>query len=317
MRRCKKNVISFGLAVFVCLVALAPTVSASELALKAKVDSLFPIASSGVVMYRDLVEPAMDSIAALGAEAAPILIDKFTTKSARERHTIKNILKRIGKPAVPHLVRALSFSDGLVVQRVCWTLGEIADSSSVEPLMAVTDHGRWQVRDEALGALGDIGDSRASEVMLRAYDDPVGQVRKSASVATGKIALLEAVPMLVNMLGDEFYGARMSAMEALLKLDTPTVVTALTDSLGSANAFVGNLGCQILGRLGTDQAVEALLSQVSSEDPLRRAHAATAMIEADPQDNCGYREAILANEKDRLVLLKIKSAIISAKDDSR
>ena len=317
MIRSRSNVILSIATVFVLLITSAPVLGAPNTTLQAVVDSLFPIASSGEVMYRDLVEPAIDSIAALGADVAPILIDKFTTKSARERHTIKNILKRIGKPAVPHLTQALRHPDGLIVSRVCWTLGEIADSSAVGPLMDVTGHRRWQVRDEALGALGDIGDSQAADVMLFAFTDTVGQVRKAASVAAGKIKLAEAIELLVHTLGDEFYGARMSSVEALLKLDTAAVIKAIADSMGSVNPLVVNLGCLILGELGTDEAVEVLMSQVTSDDPARRAHAAVAIVKADPLDNCSYREAILANETDRLVLLKIKSAIYSTENEQR
>ncbi|MCK4460786.1 MAG: HEAT repeat domain-containing protein, partial [candidate division Zixibacteria bacterium] len=102
-----------------------------------KFDSLFIIASSGGVQFREMVEPAKDSIAAMGEDVVPWLIDKFTTKSARDRWTIIHVLKRIGSPAVPYLVRALKRSDGLVVQRVCWALGDIADSAAVDPLVEV------------------------------------------------------------------------------------------------------------------------------------------------------------------------------------
>ncbi|MGD8605242.1 MAG: hypothetical protein PVF49_11795, partial [Anaerolineales bacterium] len=41
--------------------------------LEKKLDSLFIIASSGEVRYRDMNEPAMDSIAAYGVDAVPFL----------------------------------------------------------------------------------------------------------------------------------------------------------------------------------------------------------------------------------------------------
>ncbi|MEW6411830.1 MAG: HEAT repeat domain-containing protein [Candidatus Zixiibacteriota bacterium] len=277
--------------------------------LKKKVDELFVKASSGEVMFRDMVEPAKDSIAAMGADAVPFLVEKFTTKSARERTTIIEILKKIGSPAVPYLIRSLKNPDYLIVQRVCAALGDIRDSSAVEPLMQVTSHKEWQVREQALGALGNIASSGAADPIVFSLEDSIGLVRKAAVVAAGKTGLSEAIRPLVHMLGDDFYGARLSAADALLRLDTTLVVEVLADSMISPNSFVGNLGCYVLGQIGSDDAIEVLMRQTRSEDPSRRAHAAVAIIKADPDDNCGYRGRILENETDRLTLLKIKSAI--------
>ncbi len=299
-----------------CLLLLVMTYShaAADTELNRKVDSLFVIASSGEVKYRDMVEPAKDSIAAIGADAVPILVDKFTTKSARERWTIIKILEKIGSPAVPYLVTALKRPNGLVVQRVCWALGDIADTAAVDPLIGVACHSRWQVRDQAVGALGKIGDRRADEAAVVALRDPIGQVRKAAVVSCGKLTVEGSIEQLVHILGDEFYGARLAAAEALLKMDTGKVMAALADSIESENGFVGDLGCYILGQFGTDEAIELLMTQTESPDTDRRGHAATAIIKADPQDNCGYHQLLIDRETDRLNRLKIESARSSAQD---
>ena len=272
------------------------------------------IASSAELIVRDQVEPAKDSIAAIGVDAVPILVDKLDTQSARERLTVIHILKRIGSPAVPHLVRSLKNPDGLIVQRVCWALGDISDSAAVDPLIEVTVHRRWQVREQALGALGDIGVSRSYDAVLAGFDDPIGQVRKAAVVAAGKIGSAQAARSLVQMMGDQFYGARLSAVKSLLMLDTTVVLSAIAESLETGNTMVGNLGCRVLSEIGTDPAIELLLNQTLSDNPQRRAHAAVALIKADPLDNCGYRQRILDRETDRLVRLKIESAIYSAEN---
>ena len=186
MSRKASNVISvIGLTALIVLLSATPV--SSQSALKRKIDSFFKVASSAELKVRDQVEPAKDSIAAIGADAVPILVDKLDTKSARERMVVIQILKRIGSPAVPHLVRSLKNPDGLIVQRVCWALGDIGDSSAVDPLIEVTAHRRWQVRDEDFGALGDIGVMRSYDAVLVGFDDPIGQVRKAAVVAVGKI----------------------------------------------------------------------------------------------------------------------------------
>ena len=285
---------------------------AAETSLQQKLDSLFIIASSGEVMFRDMVQPAIDSIAAMGAPVVPLLADKFITKSARERHTIRSIIMKIGGAAVPSLVSALARTDHHVVEGVCWVLGDVGDSTAIQPLTGMVGNGRWQTRDQAIGALGKIGDIRIAATIDAALTDSIGQVRKSAVVACGKLGLNQSVPAMVHLMGDEFYGARMSAMEGLLKLDTTLVVSTVIDSIDSDSRLVGNLGCRVLGLCGTDRALEVLANQARSMDPDRRAHAAVAIVAFDPADQYGFHRYLLEREEDPRVLMKIESAVYSA-----
>ena len=305
-----KCMIALPLLVLISAMTVVPVFGqAQETVLQRELDSLFVIASSGELRFREMVEPAIEKIAGLGAPVVPLLIDKFTTKSARERLTIINILKKIGLDAVPDLVAALDRTNGLVVQRVCWALGDIGDTSATVHLIRSYGHGRWQVRDQAIGALGKTGDMRAEEVILEALADSIGQVRKAAAVAAGKLKITSAVDLLITRLGDSFYGARMSAVAALLALDTITVVSRLGDSFNSESKLVGDLACYVLGQLGNDEAMEILLGQVRSPNVNRRTHAALAIIAADPYDNCGYHRFFLEQESDRLARIKISSAL--------
>ncbi|MEA3296568.1 MAG: HEAT repeat domain-containing protein, partial [candidate division Zixibacteria bacterium] len=248
----------------------------AQTVLEQKFDSLFVIASSGEVRFRDAVEPAKDSIAAMGEKTLPLLIEKFVTKSAREKWTIIDIIKKIGAPSVPSLVEALNRSEGLLVQRVCLVLGDVGDSAAVNPLIAVCIHRRWQVRDQAVSALGKIGDNHADDAVIAALSDSIGQVRKAAVVSCGKLGIERAVEKLVHMLGDDFYGARLSAVKSLLLMDTALVTRTLADSINSTVPFAGNLACSILAKYGTEEAYDILLIQTESPDADRRAHAGVA-----------------------------------------
>ncbi len=285
----------------------------AQSSLKKQVDSLFVIASSGELKYRDLVKPTIEELANLGKDIVPILVDKLDTKSARERLTIVNIFKKIGSDAVPYLITSLKNPNGLIVQRVCWALGDIKDSSAVDALIAVSSHSRWQVRDQAVGALGDIADNKADDIILMSFDDTIGQVRKAAAVSSGKMHILESVSPLIHQLGDEFYGARMSAAEALLKLDSSYVSESLGDSLNSENSFVRSLGCSILGKIATDQAIDILYQTFLNSSGDLKLYTALALIEADSSNLCGYQHMITTSDFDRLSFLKIQSAIQTAK----
>jgi len=282
-----------------------------------KIDSLFVIASSGEVKYRDMVEPATEAIVNIGVPAVPTLIDKLNTKSARDRMTIINILTKIGSPAVPKLVEALGRPDWLVVQRVCWALGDIKDSGAVESLKQVAHHPNWQVREYSVRALGLIGIARGLPTVINAFNDSLGPVRKAAAYAASGIKKSEVIPKLVGALGDDFYGARFAAMDALLLLDTAEVIMHLKDAIQSATGLKANLICQTLGKIGQGEAMDILNEQLDSDKMEQRTYAAVALVSADPNDICGFYDRIHKKVIDRLSLVQIESARKAAQNVSQ
>ncbi len=305
---------AISLIVLPVLTLTAAESNRTPVQLQKRIDSIFVIASSGELKYRDKVDPAIESLAKLGAKAVPALIDKFTTKSARERLTIIKILKKIGSPALPDLIDALSRPEWLVVKRVCWTLGDISDSAAVLPLTGVASHDNWQVREYSIRALGKIGDLQAVAVVIKSFNDPVGQVRKSAVVSAGQLNSTETISYLIQILGDAYYGARLSAVEALLTKDTTLLLAQLKETLKSASGLKAKLAMKILGQIGNDEAMDILSEQLNSGNRQKVTDAAIAIVSADPRDICGYHKSVFEKVKDRLDLLKIKSARASAVD---
>jgi HEAT repeat protein len=305
------NVIAaFALAAI--LGAMPTSAKCAENLVDKRVDSLFAIASSGSVKFKDMVQPAIDSTAAMGVSAVPRLLEKLATKSPRERVTLVAILKKIGAPAVPGLLTSLRLGEGLAVERAAFSLGDIGDSSAVDGLLAVAEHERWQVREQAIGALGKLHSHRADVAVMKAVNDSIPLVRKSAAVSCGQLKITESIPLLAHLLGDPFYGARMPASLALFGFDTTAVITALTDSIKSENQMLGNLACWVLGRLHRPEATALLVEQANSPNPERRSHAACALVEADAKQNAAFFETYRKSENDSLALLRFESAIEAA-----
>ena len=298
----------FGLILLIAAVSLSAPIDPDTQKLYNKIDSLFVIASSGELKYRDKVEPAIGAIARLGVPAVPHLIDKLTTNSARERLTLIQIMVNIGRPAVPKLVEALGRPEWLVVQRVCWTLGDIGDPGAIEPLKQVSYNPNWQVREYSIRAIGKIGNTAGVPSVIKAFSDSVGQVRKAAAFASGEIKDDAALQPLVKALGDDFYGARFEAMEALLHFDTANVVAALKEAIVNASNIQANLICQTLGKIGTSDALNVLTAQLESSKIEQRTYAAVAIMTADPNDLCGFYDRIQKKIIDRLALVQIESA---------
>lgn len=279
-----------------------------------KVDSLFVIASSGELKYRDMVEPAIDSIAAMKAAAVPKLVEKYNTKIARERFTINKIFVKIGKDAGPHLIKSLVLDDPVQVSRICYTLGEIKDSAAVDGLIGVAFNSDWRVRSNAGAALGKIGDSKSNEVIMKLLADSIETVRKSAAVSAGKLFIDNAIPSLVHMLGDSFYGARLCASEALI-IFGQKALGSIADSLDSKNAMLGNLGCTTLGKIGGDSAAAIAVTQLNSDSAVRRTLAVEAILVSNSSTACGSVELMKETEEDPTVLFYIEKVL--EKYDSR
>lgn len=291
------------------------------------VDSLFVIASSGELKYRDSVEPAKEALAELGAAAVPRLVEKLTTPDARERLTVIRIIEKIGVPAVPHLRESLTRLDNaLQLKRICWALGDLKQKgiSAVAELMTAATNQDWQVREYAVRALGKVSDSVNTETRARivqslavAFADSVGQVRKSAAWATGALRIEELAPELIVALDDSYYGARLNSSEALIRLG-PVALDGLLIFLSHNpdSAAAGDLACMTLGMLGdlpsdtlNQRRQTELAGQLTSRSPLRRGAAALALGACSDYSLHGELANLRLTERDPYVIESLESAL--------
>jgi HEAT repeat protein len=306
----RKYMVGLGLILTVMIAAGSLAEDAPLTSVDRRVDSLFVIASSGVLQYRNSPEQAVafDSIVAMGAEAVPRLVEKYRSKRARERHTVNDILVEIGSAAVPYLTTSLADEDSRQVNRICYTLGEIGDSLAVPDLIRAANHQDWWVRSGCAGALGKIGDTAANATVMSLLADSVELVRKAAVVAAGKLMIEDGLEAIVHCLGDKFYGVRMCASEALIKFGR-RAVKPIVDSLGSGNILLGNLGCTTLGLIGGDLAAFNVAPQLESVRPIRRALAVEAIENSNSSLACGFVDLLKETESDPLVLFFIEKTL--------
>lgn len=281
----------------------------------ARVDSLFVIASSGELKYRDSVEPAKQALAELGAEAVPRLVDKLTTSDARERLTVIRILAKIGAPSLPHLRKSLvTLENPLQIKRICWALGDMGEvaSAAIPELVATTAHPDWQSREYAVRALGKIGDTISQSYVIDALSDPIGQVRKSAAWSAGRLRAGENAKILVAALADSFYGVRLNAADALTLIG-PEVAQDLMAFAASEDTRVGDLACETLGRACADSLESSvatfLFDALREGRPLRRASAAFALGECADSTAPTILQSLRLTESHPYVIQMIDEAV--------
>ncbi len=134
-----------------------------------------------------------------GEPVVPILIEALEDRVMTAN--VAAVLRDIGKPTVPDLLRALQHEDPAVRDGAAFTLGQIRDTRAVEPLIELlkdTEHGftiLWNdgsrnfmpVASAAARALGEIGDRRAVKPLIELLDSDAGNLAAEAESALDRL----------------------------------------------------------------------------------------------------------------------------------
>lgn len=265
------------------VVILASALQAeAEKTIDEKIDSLFIIAASLDIKYRDSVGPARESIAALGAEAVPHLIEMLGTPHGRERAALEDIFRKIGQPAVPLLNDALLTTDSLRLSRVATMLYYLPDTSSVENLLRVVDKPYYSARSQVIRALGKIGDTRAVPAVRAAMKDTIELVRTNAAVSAGRLGDPALITDLVAAFDDAYYGVRMSAHEALINVPCEVKTAFICGALPSASQAARRHLLTIIAEDTCRYDPSAVAPYLEAEDPLVKSLALRAAFRLDP-----------------------------------
>ena len=85
----------------ICSLCILSASIASGQGTEAEVERLFRQASSGEIRFQSIVKPSKDSLIAMADSASKYLVAKLNTTDAREKVTLVEIFKGIGKSATP------------------------------------------------------------------------------------------------------------------------------------------------------------------------------------------------------------------------
>jgi HEAT repeat protein len=178
----------------------------------------------------------------------------------------QHALERIGRPAVPELVKALDNEAwvGRTVRsgrwRAAWTLGELGDAVAVPGLIEALDKVGDDVRPSVASALGKIGDAAAvPHLIKRLQEDPVAKVREWSAFALRRIADVTSVPALIaTALADPSPAVRGASINALYEIGDAAAVPALTQMLKDDDVWVRSRAAAALEHIGTAEAIRAL-----------------------------------------------------------
>ncbi len=238
---------------------------------KSEVDRLFMQASSGEIKYRDLVKPSEDSLIAMGDSAAKYLAAKLKSTDARERLTLVEIYRGIGKAGTPYLLKALDTDNKDQIRATARCLADVKDPAAIPDLLHLVGNDDYTIRSEALTAIGRTGGDSALAMDVAVFmNDSVPLVRKSCIVALGRIHAKQSLPDLVQALNDSYFGVRLTAFYALVKYDSLAYGDILGVIKDGSTPRTRALGVKLAGQLKIADAADLIMPLLTDPNDLLR-----------------------------------------------
>ncbi len=234
---------------------------------------LYDHATTSLVQFRAEKDNAFDRLVYLAQDTAyrdtvmSFLIFKFDTKSAAERHALKDMMLKIGEKAIPYIVSRIDYrgsdSEDRCLKQSLWVLAEIGGDRIVEPASAFINDPSWSVRSGAFTALGKSKSRLALPYILPGLEDTIAVVRKSAYYALSEVASIDELQLLINGLSDGHYGVRYACVKGLERIGA-AAIQAIKAELNDRRADKFFL---IMSLARIPEAADDLAAYLSDLDP--------------------------------------------------
>ncbi|NOZ08431.1 MAG: HEAT repeat domain-containing protein [FCB group bacterium] len=211
-----------------------------KIPLASTVDSLFIQASAAPQKFQYNVQPAREKIIARGAQALPFLKSRLNTSSARERHALEAILKKMleGRDSTAYktlLTDSLTSVRRPVVSMCARVAGSKKVREALPQLTQLTNSPQWQVRALAALQLGRIGDASSLPVLSPLLQDEHVHVRMRAAYAIGILNPPHVEFFLPVIFSDTSQLVRNSFIQGLKRTQNKLSMPAFLKILRSSN----------------------------------------------------------------------------------
>jgi HEAT repeat protein len=146
-------------------------------------------------------------------------------------------------------------------------LGAYAGRGRLDPLHRALSDGAVRVRTSAARALGRLGlkESAAKLAPLKSHADP--SLHAAALIAWARCDPKKNAPALIAALGDRDAGVRTALLAAAAEVVPEQALERATAALADADWRVRLQAVEILDRIGTKEAIPALIDRVGEPRP--------------------------------------------------
>jgi HEAT repeat protein len=179
-------------------------------------------------------------------QAVPKIVRACKGDSNYINNSIERIILKIGKSAIPKLIRLLWDQDWVIRMNSSQLIGKIGTSSNqYARILRLLEMGGFQEKLGAAEAIGEIGSPRGVPQLTDALNDPNGFVRFQAAYALYKISEKnkgnwkhpDSIPLLLKLLNDDNRSARNNALKALVSIGDLRIIPHLVSELFSNDRF--------------------------------------------------------------------------------
>lgn len=295
---------------FLYIVILSFAANALAQDTKSEVNRLFRQASSGEIRFQSVVKPSKDSLIAMADSASKYLVEKLTTTDAREKVTLVEIFRGIGKSATPYLVEALVTDNKDQLRTTARCLAEVKDTAAITHLLPATKHQDFTVRAEAVTAIGKSGGGTSTADLLESLvSDSVDIVRKCVMYGLGINKSPGSVPILIKSLVDKSFVVRLTAYDALVAIDSAAHGQIVAAFANSANQQERVLLLRLAGQLRISQAKTLIQESLLDSSSLVRGWAVWSHARVGDKSAKSRIEKMSKSEQDEFVLSQIQDAL--------
>lgn len=224
--------------------------------------------------------PAVPYLLNMLTDNTPVLLSRYlgagfhSSSDTTPAQEASRTLAKIGEPAMPGLVEAMSSSNEDVRRLAVKSLGQLGNIKSIEVLIrALTDPSR-RVQAAAAIALGNYRHPIASQKLTEVFPTVEPKVRVHLIYALSQINDIIAVPFLMDQFAQQEPDVKAAIALALGKLRDaralPTLLTAAQDD----DEIVRANGLYALSSFYTPVVIDTLIN--SLDDPVQRVREAAA-----------------------------------------
>lgn len=175
------------------------------------------------------------------------LVLMLSDESLACRLAAQNTLIRMGRYAVPAIMRHLTGAAPAALATVLLVASRVHDSALIGPALTHRKHSDPAVRSAVAQVVASVGGTAGIRELEDYLSDPAAGVRAAAAAGLGELGHWPSSPLLADRLGDSSWEARRAAALALDQLGSPGQLY-LQRALLSTDRFAQDMAQQVLNR---------------------------------------------------------------------
>ena len=208
---------------------------------------------------------------------AHALLDALTKPGMPKQALLDVIAAQKSRYTVRELLNAAYTQEPSERNGLFKIIGEIADESSVDDLIARTEGKDPVARLHIINVLARFNLPKVQQAVQKQLKDSSKFIRSAALSALAKMDGPFDMPLVVGMLRDPEIEVQNKAVDVVVKANHPETIKYLVDVLKDENEYARRAAVEVLNVVGTSKSVKYLLEVIADSDWWVRTRAADAL----------------------------------------